>query len=281
MRVVLLGKGGSGKSSLAGLLCAALARRGEQVLAIDGDTVPGLAQVLGMTPTDTWHLAGTAARHEGGWQLEASPAEIVERCAETAADGVRFLQLGNADADFRQYETSRFERTDLWSAMVAFSTIARSYDQQGGWVVVDLQGGTLQVASGLAGTKGVALAVVEPFAKSVLTARRYVEMGAWPPGLQLAGVANKITGPEDEEYLATELERLGLPLWASIPADPAVQQAERAGQPLASLPEDAPAPRAVAALLDRLRDAAPADAAPTAAGAAARAGAAAPATSSS
>lgn len=259
MRVMLLGKGGSGKSSLAGLLSAALSGHGEDVVAIDADTVPGLAPVLGLAPTDEWSLAGMATRADGGWQLAGSPTEVVARCAQVAPNGIRFLQVGNADSTIKEFEFSRQEFPERWSGMMAFNTIARSFDQQDGWVVVDLQGGTLHVAGGLAGTAGIALVVVEPFAKSVLTARRFVEMGEWPPGVRLVGVANKVAGADDEAYLASELAGLGLPLWGSIPDDPSIQRAECAGQPLWSMSEESPAQRAVGALADRLREAARAD----------------------
>lgn len=270
MRVVLLGKGGSGKSSLAGLLCAELSGRGEQVVAIDADTVPGLAQVLGMGPVEEWSLAGMAARRNGGWQLEGTPEEIVARCTREGPGGVRFLQIGNADAGFADFELNRERNVDRWSGMVAFNTISRSYDDQGGWVIVDLQGGTLQVAGGLVGTTGVALAVVEPFAKSVLTVRRFVEMGDWPAGLRLVAVANKVTGADDAAYLEASMADLGLPLWATVPDDPAVQGAERAGTPLFAMDPGSGAQRAVAGLVDRLRDEA-SRAAPVAASAAPRA----------
>lgn len=257
MRVVLLGKGGSGKSSLAGLLCAALATRGDRVLAIDADTVPGLAQVLGVDPTDDWFLAGAAVRRNGGWQLEGSSEEIVARCSRQGPSGVRFLQLGNADAKIREFELSRWEFPERWSAMMAFNTIARSYDEDDGWVVVDLQGGTQQAAGGMVGTSGVGLVVVEPFAKSVLTARRFVDIHrGHPPGVRLVAVANKVAGPDDEAYVQAALAELDLPLWGVIPCDPAMQRAERAGAPLFALEESARARAAMDALVGRLDEAA-------------------------
>lgn len=257
MRVVVLGKGGSGKSSLAGLLCAVLAKRGDPVLAIDADTVPGLAQVLGVDPTDEWFLAGAAVRRNGGWQLAGSPEGIVGRCSRQAPSGVRFLQLGNADAKIRDFELSRWEFPERWSAMMAFHTIARSYDEDDGWVVVDLQGGTQQAAGGMVGTSGVGLVMVEPFAKSVLTARRFVEIHrGHPPGVRLVGVANKVAGPDDEAYVEAALAELDLPLWGVVPYDPAMQRAERAGTPLFALKESAPARAAVDVLVERLDEAA-------------------------
>jgi CO dehydrogenase maturation factor len=253
VRVVLLGKGGSGKSTLAGLLSAALSEAGERVLALDADTVPGLAQVLGMPPSDDYFLAGMAVREHGGWHLVDSPDETVAKAARVAPGGVRFLQSGNADAAMKDFEVSRRRMPDRWTGMVAFNTIARSYDDEGGWVVVDLHGGTLQVASGMAGQVGVAVVVVEPFAKSVLTARRFVGMGEWPPALRLVAVANKVASSEDQAYLEAELDGLGVPLWAIVPADPAIADAEREGRPLVTLDPGTPARRAVGMLVDQLR----------------------------
>lgn len=256
VRVVLLGKGGSGKSTLGGLLGAELAGRGERVVAMDADTVPGLAQVLGMPAGDDWYLAHMATRDHGGWKLEGTPAEVVERCSRDAPGGVRFLQLGNADAQIKDFEFRREGFLDRWSGMMAFNTVVRSFDDEGGWVVIDLPGGTLQVASGMVGTTGVAVMVVEPFAKSVLTARRFAGMGEWPAGLRLVGVANKVESAEDEAYVASALTDLGVPVWGTIPLDPAVKQAERSAQALVMLDPASPARRAVAALADRLADAA-------------------------
>ena len=263
--MAMLGKGGSGKSTLAGLLCAELAGRGGRVVAFDTDTVPGLGQVLGMPATDDWFLAGAARREGGGWRLDGTPSEIVERCARKAAGGVRFVQIGNADASVQDFELYRERYPDRWSGTMAFNTVCRAFDDDGGWVVVDLQGGTLNVAGGMVGTKGIALIVVEPFAKSLLTARRFAGMARWPPGVRLAGVASKVASAEDEAFVREELGRLGLPLWASIPLDPAVRHAERAGQALTGVDAGSPVCRAVSALADRLEEAAAA--APSAAGA--------------
>jgi len=255
VRVVFLGKGGSGKSTLAGLLCAELTKRNENVVAIDADTVPGLDQVLGMAPTDEWSLAGTAVRENGGWRLDGSPAEIVGRCSREAPGGVRFLQIGNVDAGLKEFELRRERQFDRWSGMVAFNTVSRVFDEQDGWTVVDLQGGTVQVAGGLVGTAGTAILVVEPFAKSVLTARRFAEMGRWPKGIRLVGVANKVASAEDDAYVEAALSSLGVPLWVSVPKDPTIERAERNRQALVTVADETPAKQAVAKLADLLAEA--------------------------
>ena len=49
MKIATVGKGGSGKTTVAGTLARILARGGGKVLAIDGDPNPNLALTLGIT----------------------------------------------------------------------------------------------------------------------------------------------------------------------------------------------------------------------------------------
>jgi CO dehydrogenase maturation factor len=50
MKISIAGKGGSGKTTTAGVLARAFARQGYPVLAIDGDNNPNLGIALGLTP---------------------------------------------------------------------------------------------------------------------------------------------------------------------------------------------------------------------------------------
>jgi len=243
MRVTLAGKGGAGKSTLAGLLCWTLAGRGERVLAVDADAVPGLAQVLGIDAGDAWLLGEAVRRREdrSGWDLIMSPEEVVERFGLPGPPGIRFLQMGNALGELNETEIASF---------VAFSKVVPDLDDATSWVVVDLYGGTLQTSAGWSGSAGVVLVVVEPFAKSVITAGRLAEMSQ--PGTRLLGVASKIHSPGQRRQLEADLARIGIPLWAEMPADAAVTDAERRGVPLVELSPESPAMRAVADIADRL-----------------------------
>jgi CO dehydrogenase maturation factor len=49
MKVAIAGKGGSGKTTVAGTLARLLARRGRPVLAVDADSNPNLAVTLGLS----------------------------------------------------------------------------------------------------------------------------------------------------------------------------------------------------------------------------------------
>jgi len=50
MKVVVTGKGGSGKTTVAGTLARHLARRGHRVVAVDCDPSPNLGLTLGLPP---------------------------------------------------------------------------------------------------------------------------------------------------------------------------------------------------------------------------------------
>ena len=72
MKIAVAGKGGSGKTTLAGTLARLLGRRGQAVLAIDADTNPNLAITLGIP-------------REAAAQIQPVPQEIMEERMDAAS----------------------------------------------------------------------------------------------------------------------------------------------------------------------------------------------------
>lgn len=247
MRVAFVGKGGAGKSTVAGTACRLLAEAGERVIAFDGDEVPGLGQVLAADLGDEWSLAGVAARsgQGGGWDLQLAPEEAVARHAVEVRPRVRLLQFGKLSAG----AVTEAER----SSLMAFHQIVGTYRDDEAWAVADLPAGTLHAYTGWAGTVGVVLVVVQPSLKSLATAHRLVGLSQQHPHLRLAAVANQITSNTEREWVADQLTDAGIPLWAVVPTDPTVTAAERAGRPLAELDSDCRFVQAVAYLTEVLR----------------------------
>lgn len=103
MRIAVAGKGGSGKTTVAGTLARALGRRGGPVLAIDADTNPNLAVTLGIpreraegirpVPHDLLaerlDPAGRKIR-----VLTVAPSDVIARYGVPAADGTTLLLTG-------------------------------------------------------------------------------------------------------------------------------------------------------------------------------------------
>lgn len=62
LRLAVVGKGGSGKSTVAGTMARLLGRSGEKVLALDSDPMPGLAISLGLGNLTDAMLTGAVER---------------------------------------------------------------------------------------------------------------------------------------------------------------------------------------------------------------------------
>ncbi|MEP6476453.1 MAG: AAA family ATPase [Actinomycetota bacterium] len=99
MKIAIAGKGGSGKTTLAGTLSRLLARRGFEVLAVDGDANPNLGLSLGLGLQMTAELV--AARQE----LDLTPVDahptsiegIIGRFGVVGPDGVQLIQVSRID----------------------------------------------------------------------------------------------------------------------------------------------------------------------------------------
>ncbi|MGH2767646.1 MAG: AAA family ATPase [Candidatus Methylomirabilales bacterium] len=103
MRLATSGKGGVGKTTITGTLARIFARRGYEVLAIDGDLNPNLGITLGLDTTRATAL-GTLPRGlvqsvtlDTGLRklvLTDSFDEIIGRYGVETPDGVRLLLMG-------------------------------------------------------------------------------------------------------------------------------------------------------------------------------------------
>ena len=106
MKFALAGKGGSGKTTLAGLLARDLARRGHPVWAIDADTNPNLGLSLGI-PRDRLGEVRPLPRgilkertDDAGkrtWALGMPPREVADTFGTATPDGVTLLLMGTVD----------------------------------------------------------------------------------------------------------------------------------------------------------------------------------------
>jgi CO dehydrogenase maturation factor len=106
VKITISGKGGSGKTTIAGTLARLLAQEGYPVVAIDGDSNPNLALMLGLSPDQAAavpamppELLKDIVDEEGNNQrvLAVPVEEIVERYGTTAADGVDLLAMKRID----------------------------------------------------------------------------------------------------------------------------------------------------------------------------------------
>ena len=239
------GKGGAGKSVLAGTLARVLAQRGHRVLAIDSDPMPGLAHSLGVEEPDAPLLMQAAEKPEKGpWRLKpgVGPMTVVRRYTTPAPDGVRMLQLGKAGTD---------GLAPVNGAVNAFlGTVRRMHEAATlyEWAIVgDLPAGPRQLAAGFSPYARVYVVVVEPTSQSAMTGRRVARIARGPLGADVIFVASKVSGIDERDRVERLLgERVDI----AIPADRAVRDAERRRVAVIDAAPDSAVVRAVQELAD-------------------------------
>ena len=241
------GKGGAGKSVLAGTLARVLARRGHRVLAIDSDPMPGLAHSLGVPEPEAPVLLQAAEKPpEGPWRLRPGigPATVVRRYTSPAPDGVRLMQLGKANED---------GLNPVMGSVNAFLQVVRRLHEARSlhrWAIVgDLPAGPRQLGAGFSPYAGLYVVVVEPTGQSAMTGRRVARLARGPLGADVIFVASKI---RDLAELRRVERLLGRPVDFTIPADPAVTDAERRLVAVIDAAPSSPLVRAVERLADTI-----------------------------
>jgi len=247
IRVAVVGKGGAGKSVVSGTLARVLARRGERVLALDSDVMPGMAFVLGVaTPPEPALMAAAVRNAKGRWRFApgVDTARAVRRFSYEAPDGVRLLELGKAETGGQQA---------FMPSVQAFWRVVQRVGETkalAGWSFVgDLPAGPRQVAYDWAPYAHTFLLVAEPTMQSLLTARRVGRIVSARPGPTVTLVANKVKNDGD---LARIEQFLGAKAYAVVPLDPAVAEAERLGVPVVDHAPGSGAVRAIEELAGRL-----------------------------
>lgn len=245
MRVAFVGKGGAGKSSIAGTFARVLAGRGQRVLALDSDPMPGLAFSLGIERVDAGIPDEAVEEYEKDGRRryrlrpDLSAGDVVDRYAARGPDGVRFLQLGKARGP--RWENAR--------PHAAFQQVIDTLRDDDWSVVGDLPGGTRQPFATWGRYARTFLVVVEPTPASLLTGRRLARLAGMASAPRVAAVANKVRAPEEAERVA---QGTGLAVLGAIPFDPALATADRQGRAVLDCDPDGPAVAAVRSLVSTL-----------------------------
>ena len=90
MKIAVVGKGGSGKTTTSAVIARTLARSGRPTLALDCDSNPNLGISLGIGEDVTEHLLTVRDAVDAGDEEHAASADdLVERFGVDAPDGVR------------------------------------------------------------------------------------------------------------------------------------------------------------------------------------------------
>ena len=236
LRVVVAGKGGTGKSTETALLARLLARDGQHVIAIDADEQRNLGATLGVdaaTLAATVPVAASAGYVEektgarpgegaGGLLcLNPDTADIVDRLAVTGPDGVQLLVMGGVQ---RAGGGCLCPENALLAAAIAGMRLRRREI-----VLMDTHAGVEHFGRSLARGFDTALVLTEPSWNAaqvaVETARLARELGITDVRL----VVNRASGTVGRERALGYVRRLGgfpFTMIHSLPFDRRVPETE-------------------------------------------------------
>jgi len=235
VKIAIAGKGGAGKTTIAGTLARQFARGGYEVLALDNDLNPNLSLTLGIPAdqmTDLRTLAPDVVRIANGrWEFTKTMEEIRAAHAMTAPDGVTVLVA----AEPRKADTGCMGHMHM-----AMRGIVNEAPAGPGYIcILDTEASTEHLKLGTAKHVDALYAVVEPYFKSLESGRRILALAEDLGIGRVALLANKVrTG--DEDVVPRFAEEHGLEVVGAIPFDGCFSRAEQAAEaPIDFAPEAA------------------------------------------
>ncbi len=235
MKIAITGKGGVGKTTLTALIAQGYADAGKQVLAVDADPSPCLAGALGF-PDDlreklhpisemdelieerTGAKPGTVG---GFFSLNPRVDDIPERFS-IIHRGVRLLEMGSVD-------TGGAGCICPEAAMLKtlFVNLMFRKDEV---LLLDMYAGVEHLGRATVDFVDAMLIVVEPTRRSIGTASQIKKLANDIGLTRLYLVGNKVRNEDKSSFL--EAQSPGLPVLGFLPADMAVQEADRLGIPV-------------------------------------------------
>lgn len=232
MKLAISGKGGVGKTTLTALLAQVYADQGRDVLAVDADPSPCLAGALGFSDMLRAKLSpisemdalieertGAKPGTVGGFfTINPRVDDIPERFSVTNR-GVRLLEMGAVDLGGSGCICPE-------SAMLKtlFTHLLFRDDEV---LVLDMYAGVEHLGRATVDFVDAMIVVVEPTRRSLGTAVQIKKL-AHDIGLKrLWLVGNKVMNDDESTFLRNESP--GLPVLGILPADTAVQEADRLG----------------------------------------------------
>jgi CO dehydrogenase maturation factor len=255
MKIAVSGKGGAGKTTVAGVMARILGERGKKVIAIDADPDSNLASALGIDEESLKEVKPLAAMEEfiaertgskkgqygAFFQLNPRVDDIPERFS-LIKDGVKLLVLGNIP----QGGGGCFcAENALLRSLLSYVMIERDE-----YVIVDLEAGLEHLGRGTAEYIDALIVVVEPGRRSFQTARQVGRLADDIGIKKVYVVGNKIAGAQDEALVRENLE--GLPLLGLLSLNDRVIEADKRGVSPYDLDERIR--EEVTAVLDSLED---------------------------
>lgn len=250
--IAIAGKGGTGKTTISGLLIHYLSKMGKgPVLAVDADANSNLNEVLGV-------------------EVETTLGDLREEIAKSEMMTPSPIPAGMSKQDYAEFRmTSALVEMDDYDLLVMGRTQGQGCycfvngllqtqvnKLSGGYsfVVMDNEAGMEHISRGILPQVDTILLVSDCSRRGIQAAGRIKELinDLELPAKQVKLIINRAPEGELSEVIKEEIKLQGLDLLAVVPQDELVYKYDSEGKPLVDLPEDAPVKIAVRDIIKKI-----------------------------
>ncbi len=256
--IALAGKGGVGKTTIAGMVVKYLVRQKDgAVIAIDADPSSNLNMVLGLDlewtvgdiredmlsqVKDSLTTGGAAMGSMPGGVSKRDYLDYQIRSSLAEGDHVDLIAMGRSEGPGCYCAVNHNLREVI-------DTISKNYS----YVVIDNEAGMEHLSRRTTRDVDHLLIVSDPTQRGIMAAQRISdlrnELDVQVKNAYL--ILNRLNGNMPEP-LRQRIETLDIPLLGIVPADGDIAEYEFSGRPLVEMKEDAPIYRAVAGMMEKI-----------------------------
>lgn len=234
MKIAVSGKGGVGKTLIAGTLARMFAQDGFNVLAIDNDSAMNLSYTLGIDSEIKSKIVpisemkkmiqertNVSGAGPGVYNINPEVSDIPDRFKVSGPDGLQLLVLGGIEepATGCLCPENALIRTLLYNLLVKRNEV----------IIVDFEAGLEHLGRGTAKGIDVMLVITEPSQKSLDLCYKIIELSKKLGIINIFLIANKISNDSQESIIHNRISDWDIPLYHTVPFDLEVGEADLNG----------------------------------------------------
>lgn len=241
MKIAVSGKGGVGKTLVAGVLADLFVKRGFKVLAIDADPSPNLALTLGI-PIDQANKivpisentelieSKTRTSFAGVYRLHFSVDDIIKEFSVRSPYDVNLLVMGTV--------RSAGEGCTCPANAVIRALLRHLVVERDEVVIMDMEAGVEHMGRGTARYVDTMLVVADSSMKSMETAKKIHHLATELGIKRVFVIGNKVASKRERQSIKQFAANNKIPLLALIPYDEQILEADMRGETLLKHAED-------------------------------------------
>ena len=232
MKVAVAGKGGVGKTLIAGGLAKGFVEHGLKTIAIDADSSPNLGLTLGLTAEETRKIvpisdnkqlvdSKTSTGYSGVYNLNFTVDDVVKQYSVPTPLGPNLIVMGTV-------------RTMGAGCMCAPTAVIRALlrylvVESNEAVILDLEAGVEHIGRGTARQVDALLIVADSNLKSLEIAKHIHELAAVAGMKQLYLIGNRVMNDTQKQAIESFAKDNGIELLATVPWDQKIIDSDMAG----------------------------------------------------